>query len=104
VSNISEHDTEQEWEGHAGKHCWVHLFVSRDTVSVDNLLEDNCEFILSEERRRLDVVAALKDEGGLLDVFVVLLHLLHCILHVLVVTSSNPRESEEYSVLFFKFV
>jgi hypothetical protein len=104
VSNISEHDTEQEWKGHAGKHCWVHLFVSRDSVRVDNLLENNSELILSEERRRLDVVAALKDEGGLLDVSLVLLHLLHCVLHVLVVTPGNPRKSEEYSVFFFEFI
>ncbi len=93
MSNISKHDTEQEWEGHTGEHCRVHFFVCRDTVSVDNLLEYNSEFILSEKTGWLDIVAALKGESGLLDIFVVLLHLLHCVLHVLVVTSRNPRKS-----------
>jgi hypothetical protein len=104
MTNISEHDTEQEWEGHTGEDSWVNFFVSGDAVCVDDYLEDLGEFILSEETGSLHVVVVNNGEGGLLDVLLSLLHLFHSILHVLIVCRGHPRESEVDSVLFFEFV
>ena len=38
MPHVSEHDPEQEWEGHNGEQPWVDLFVPRHTISVNDFL------------------------------------------------------------------
>lgn len=45
MHDITKHDTKEEWEGNACKQCWVCLFVSWNTISINNQLECTCEFI-----------------------------------------------------------
>ena len=45
MHDISKHDSEEKGEGNASEYCRVHLLVAWNTISVNNLLEDTCEFI-----------------------------------------------------------
>ena len=99
MSDISKHHTEQEREGHTSKNCWVDLFVSWYSVSIDDLLEHLCELILPEETGWLYVMTVDGGEGRLLNILVSLSHLIHCILHVLEISLCNPSESQVDSVL-----
>jgi hypothetical protein len=45
MTDVSKHYTEEEWEGDTGKHCRICLFVSRNSISVNNILEDKSEII-----------------------------------------------------------
>lgn len=49
MHNISEHDSEEKWEGNASEYGWVYLFVARNTISINNLLEDCRELIGLEQ-------------------------------------------------------
>ncbi len=46
MSNISEHEPKFIRESHTGKICRICLAISRNSISVDNLLERTCEFVL----------------------------------------------------------
>ncbi len=56
VTDIAEHDTEQEGERDTRENCWIYFFVDGNTVSVDNFLESPCEFIVPEESWWFDCV------------------------------------------------
>jgi hypothetical protein len=45
MHDISEHDSEEEWEGNACENSRVYLLITWDTISVDNLLEYTRELI-----------------------------------------------------------
>lgn len=45
MHDIAEHYSEEEWEGNTCKYCRVHLLVTWDTISVNNLLENTRELI-----------------------------------------------------------
>ena len=45
MSNITKHDTKQEWENWNCIKCWVYFLISWDTISVDNFLEWSCKCI-----------------------------------------------------------
>lgn len=45
MHQISKHHTEEKWKRYTGKYCWVDLFVTWNSVSVNNLLENGGEFI-----------------------------------------------------------
>ena len=45
MHDITEHDTEEEWERDACKQCWVCLFVSWNTISIYDQLERTCELV-----------------------------------------------------------
>jgi hypothetical protein len=45
MADISKHNTEQEGEGHNCEHSRVDFLVHRDTVGINNLLEDLCKSI-----------------------------------------------------------
>ena len=62
MHDISEHDSEEEWEGNACEYSRVHLLVTWDTISVNNLLEDTRKLIGLEKSwlgESLDVIWAL---------------------------------------------
>ena len=48
MSQITEHDTEEEWEGNNSEDSWVYFAIVREAVSVDNVLEWLGEIIISE--------------------------------------------------------
>lgn len=39
MTDVTEHDSEEEWEDGNSEKSWINFLVSRDTVSVDDLLE-----------------------------------------------------------------
>lgn len=45
MSNITKHNTKQEREDRNGIQSWIYLLISRNTVSVDDLLERSSEGI-----------------------------------------------------------
>jgi len=45
MSNITKHDTEQEWESNNSKDCWVYFLIHWDTIGVNDLLESISELI-----------------------------------------------------------
>lgn len=45
MSNITKHDTEQEWESYYGKYSRIDFLVHRDTIGVNDLLESSSELI-----------------------------------------------------------
>ena len=49
MTNVSEHDSKQEWEGHTCEETWVNFLVIWDTVCVNDLLESICELVSSEQ-------------------------------------------------------
>jgi hypothetical protein len=51
VSNITKHYSEQEWESNHGKYCGVNFFVHRDTIGVNDFLEDIRELICLDVSR-----------------------------------------------------
>lgn len=52
MTNVPEHHTEEERERHDCEQPWVHFFVTRHAIRVDNLLEHSFEFIRLEVRWR----------------------------------------------------
>jgi hypothetical protein len=48
--NITKHDSEQKWEGHACKYCWIHLFVEGYAIGINNELEGRSKFVSFEKR------------------------------------------------------
>lgn len=55
MTNITEHDTEQERECHNCEQTWVDFFITRHTVGIDDQLEDRLEFVQLEVSRRHQV-------------------------------------------------
>ena len=45
MTNVTKHNTKQEWEGNYGENSWVHLLVHWNTISIDDFLECVGEFI-----------------------------------------------------------
>lgn len=45
MAHVTVHHTEQEWEAYARNYSWVTFFICRNTVRVNNVLEDFGEFI-----------------------------------------------------------
>ena len=43
MTDVTEHDSEQEWEGDHAKHTWVDFFVGWNAISVSDLLERSTE-------------------------------------------------------------
>ena len=62
VSNVTEHDREQEREGDHGKEARVDLLVRRDTVRIHDCLEALRKLVRSMERRRCPVRAQLMQD------------------------------------------
>lgn len=48
MSDVTEHNTEQEWKERDSEQTWVDLAVSRNTIRIDDLLEWGCEVIQLE--------------------------------------------------------
>ena len=59
MSEITEHDSEQERERDGGVERWIDLLVGRDAVRIDHCLEALSELIRAVVRRRLLVCAQL---------------------------------------------
>lgn len=38
MTHVTEHDTEQEWEGYCGKQGWVGFAISSNAVCLDDIL------------------------------------------------------------------
>lgn len=49
MHDISEHDSEEEWESHNSKVGWIDFSVLWNTIGVNNLLEGRGEFIRSNQ-------------------------------------------------------
>ena len=45
MTNVSEHDSKQEWESHRGEEGWICFLVPGHTISVNNLLGNLGEVI-----------------------------------------------------------
>jgi hypothetical protein len=64
VSDVSEHDGEEEGEGDDGEESRVDLLVRGDSVRVDNGLESSRELVRAVERGRVLGAAKLVEDGG----------------------------------------
>ena len=62
VSNVAEHDREQERKGDDGKEAWVDLLVRSDAIRVHDRLEALRELVRPMERRRRPVRAQLMQD------------------------------------------
>ena len=56
MTHVAKHDSEQEWESHAGVHGGIDFLVAWDTVSVDYLFEDGRELVCTEVCRWLELI------------------------------------------------
>ena len=56
MTQITKHDSKQEWEGDLSENGWVHFFVHGNTISVHNFLKWPCELIDFDVGRRFDCV------------------------------------------------
>jgi hypothetical protein len=45
MAQVTEHHSEQQWEGNYSKDSWIDFFMHRDTIGVDNFLENNRKII-----------------------------------------------------------
>ena len=45
MAQVSEHHSEQQWEGNYCKDSWIDFFMHRDTIGVDNFFENNRKII-----------------------------------------------------------
>jgi hypothetical protein len=104
VTHISEHDTEEEGEGHTGKDCWVNFFVGRNTICIDDFLESPCESIDPEHARWLDVMLQDQSEGGNFHIDVLLPDFLQIFVDLGLVSSGDPAVPMEESALLLKLV
>lgn len=57
MTNITKHDTEQEWERNTSEDSWVNFLVGWNSVSVDNLLIGPGKLVSLEMGWRLDTMA-----------------------------------------------
>lgn len=64
MSDVSEHDGEEEGEGDDGEESRVDLLVRGDSVRVDNGLESSRELVRAVERGRVLGAAKLVEDGG----------------------------------------
>lgn len=63
MTNVTEHDSEQEWERDDSEKTRVHLLVRRDTITVHDRLEAFRELVRAVERRRRLIRAELMQDG-----------------------------------------
>jgi len=104
VTNITEHDTEQEREGHYCENSRIDFLIVRDTISVYDLLEDPGDIVSSEKRRWLNTM--IMDYLKLRDLNVSVLgfdpfNLSHC---CFIVKIGNPAEANIEATFNLKFV
>ena len=45
MAHISKHNSKEKWECYNAKNGRVRFQISRDTVSINNLLIDSCKFV-----------------------------------------------------------
>lgn len=92
MTYITKHDTEKEGEGYNGKDTWVYLFVGRNTICVNDFLEDPCDLVQAEMCWWFDPVVIDYLECRNLNIYVSILQLLYLLQNVLIVESWNPAE------------
>lgn len=59
MHNVSEHDAEQKWEGHACKHCWIRLLIQWYAVGIYDLLVDISKIGALVKGRSIQLVVSL---------------------------------------------
>lgn len=64
MSNITEHHSEQEWEGNDRKQTGIDLLVRCDTVCIHYRLEPLRKLVGSVERRRGPISAEFVEDRG----------------------------------------
>ena len=104
VPDVTEHDTEEEREGHHCEYSRIDLLVVRYAISVNDLLEDPGDIVRAEQRRRLDAVIMHDLELWDLDVTVLCLDTLdlsHC--HF-IVKVGDPAEANVETSLYLELV
>ena len=69
MTHISEHDSEQEWEGDLREYGWVDFLIHGHSIGVDDLLKGECEVVNLDVGGWLDGVAGelLEVGGGMVD-------------------------------------
>jgi hypothetical protein len=55
VSDISEHDAKEKWEGGTNQNSWVEFLISGHAISIYNFLESLGELICRDARWRLRI-------------------------------------------------
>jgi len=45
MTNITKHNTKQEWESNDSKYRWIYFLIHGDTIGVNDFLENTSEFI-----------------------------------------------------------
>ena len=48
MHDITEHNTEKEWDSDASEYTWICLLIIWNTISIHNLLENETKLILTE--------------------------------------------------------
>lgn len=69
MSNITKHDTKQEWESYHCENSWVDFLVHGNTISVNDFLEDIRELVCLDVSRWLNgvVLESLEISGWILS-------------------------------------
>ena len=63
MTNVAEHDGEQEWESDDSEQPRVDFLVCRDTITVHNGLETLRKLVCTDVRWRLLACAELMEDG-----------------------------------------
>ena len=64
MTHVTEHHSEEEWEGDDGHWNWVRFLVVWYTISVNNQLEDSCEVCSLEVSWSWNGVVVISDDLG----------------------------------------
>ena len=104
MANITEHNAKKERESHNGKDTWIDLLVSWNTVGVDDLLEDPCDFIKPELGRWSRIVVIDNFERGYLDVMISIFKVLDLAEDLMLVLFGDPTETEVQLLLNLELV
>lgn len=104
MTNITEHNTEKERESHHCENCRIDFLVVRNTICIDNLLEDPCHIIVSEKGRRLDSMITDNLKLRDLDVSVFILNSLDLSHDSRVVKIRDPAEPNVEATLNLELV
>lgn len=104
MTNITEHDAEQEGECNDCKNTWVNFLVGRNTVSVDDFLENPCDLIEPKETWRSYTVILDNFQCRDIDIAILIFETFNLTKNCLVIGIWDPAETEVESIFNLKLI
>lgn len=102
MHDVTEHYTEQEWEGDAGKHSRIGFFVIGNAIGVNNLLVDCCKFCRPKHGWHYQFRVRLSDFD--VNVNALILQFCHMVQKILLPVEGDPEKSDRESSALFRHV